>query len=909
MSDSNEGAGEEPGRDGGRIRVRGASQHNLRRVDLDLPRGLLIAFTGVSGSGKSSMAFDTLFAEGQRRYVESLAAGLRPFVGVMERPAFEQLVGLPPTIAVDQRAPSPGPRSTVGTMTEAHDLLRALFGRLGVAHCPDCGRSVDARSAEEVAAAVLGGEAAAAPLEAEREGAGEAGGRAPEGARFQVLAPQPTGLDPAELLRALRGGGFVRLRLDGEVRALADLDADAIAGAERIELVVDRLVVREGMEDRLVDSVETAYRHGDGTVALDFPGRDGRPGFQWRFSERHHCAHCDRELPEPSPTLLSFNDPRGMCPECRGIGVAAGEGAPRAAGAPPCPACGGSRLRPEARAVTFAGRGIVELLEASARTLRELLGTLRLPPGRTRAAADALAELDRRLALLDELGVGHLTLGRAADGLSAGEQQRVRLASQLGNELSGVLYVLDEPTHGLHPRDRRRLLRTLERLRALGNSVLVVEHDPEVIRAAAHVVDFGPGAGAEGGTVIAQGTLEAVIASEASVTGAYLGGRRRLQPPARRRAGGGTLVVRGARAHNLANVDVRLPLGTLTAVTGVSGAGKSSLVDGILRPALRRLLHGASEEPGEHDGLEGTEALARLVEVDARPIGRSPRSNPATWTKIFDEIRRLFAATREARARGFGAGRFSFNHARGGRCERCRGEGAVRVELQLLPDVWVTCEECGGTRFDEVTRRVRWHGLSIDRVLELTVDEALEIFTAQARIRRVLQSLHDVGLGYLRLGQPAHALSGGEAQRLKLGRELARSLGDAPGGSGRPAGEGRGGGERDAPPASGTRTLHLLDEPTAGLHPSDVERLLAVLDRLVDAGHTVVMVEHRPEVVAAADHVVDLGPEAGEGGGRVVASGTPEEVARAPESWTGRYLEPVLRGGVASTADGAPGAS
>ncbi|MGM0576328.1 MAG: excinuclease ABC subunit UvrA [Myxococcota bacterium] len=915
------------------LSVRGAREHNLRGVDLDLRKQRLVVFTGVSGSGKSSLAFDTLYAEGQRRYVESLSVYARQFLGQMDKPHYEAIHGLSPTLAIEQRTSTANPRSTVGTVTEILDFLRLLFARLGVQHCPGCGEPVGRQTPEQAADAIMAW---------------------PERTRFTVLAP---------LARDRTGGfggvfdearreGFVRVRVDGEVCDLASPPSLDAKRRHTVELVIDRLVVKDGMRRRLMDSVETAFRHGGGSALV--VRRD--TGEERVFSEQAWCARCDRSFPDLTPQLFSFNSPAGMCPECDGLGrryavdpdrvvpdpgASLAEGAvrpwasvldPSTAGSRArrelldlfarhgvdpdvpwrdlepaqrdlilhgagdedfegvartllrrwrettsedarasyrewlaeavCEACGGSRLREEARHVRVESWTLPELTSLPVEDLRAEMEALELEGARADIGREVIREIRQRLRFLDDVGLGYLALERSAATLSGGESQRIRLASQLGTELTGVLYILDEPSIGLHPRDNRRLLGTLEHLRDVGNTVIVVEHDAEIIRAADRVVDFGPGAGRQGGAVVAQGTPAEVSEAEGSLTGAYLSGRRRLPVPRTRRESSEVLRIVGAREHNLKGVDVTIPLGVLTVVTGVSGAGKSSLVAGILRPALARHLHGSSEPVGAHDGIEGLGEVDKVVDIDQRPIGRTPRSNPATYTKVFDSIRQLFATTHEARMYGFAPRRFSFN-VKGGRCEVCRGDGAIRVEMHFLPDVYVTCEACGGKRFNEQTLRVRYKGLTIAGVLDLTVDEALAFFANHRRIRRVLQTLHDVGLGYVTLGQPSNTLSGGEAQRVKLARELAR--------------------------VETGRTVYLLDEPSTGLHFADVERLMEVLGRLVDAGNTVVMVEHHMDIVRMADHVVDLGPEGGEGGGYVVAAGTPEEVARS-SGHTGRFL-------------------
>jgi excinuclease ABC subunit A len=928
------------------IAIRGASEHNLKSVSLDVPKKKLVVFSGVSGSGKSSLAFDTLYAEGQRRYVESLSAYARQFLGQLEKPRYETLRGLSPTISIEQKSASNNPRSTVGTVTEVHDYLRVLYASIGVQHCWKCNRRVGRQSAQAIVDEVL---------------------KSPAGTRLMLLAPLVENRkgEHKEVLAEAARRGFARVRVDGKVVPLEEsIELDKKA-KHTIEVVVDRLVLKPDIRSRLTDSVETALREGKGVLLLT----DESGGQERVLSELNACHHCGLSFAELTPSSFSFNSPLGMCPDCNGLGtrpemdpelvvpdarrtiregavepwatgMGKGEGwtaefveqlarafkldldtpweklskrerdvvlygsggksftirgwkmawegivhklmrgfrtthsegmrkyylkffSPRA-----CSTCQGERLRPEARAVRVHGQTIVELSRRTVADARDFLTGLNLLPQEEPVARELLREIQSRLGFLVDVGLGYLTLDRSATTLSGGESQRIRLASQMGSELTGVIYILDEPSIGLHQRDNGKLLLTLKRLRDLGNSVIVVEHDEETMREADHLVDFGPGAGELGGQVVAQGTPVEVMRNEASLTGAYLSGRARIVVPERRRPPtGGKLVVEGARAHNLKDVTVEFPLGLLVAVTGVSGAGKSTLVNEVLYPALAQKLYGSREVAGRHRALKGVEQLDKVVDIDQRPIGRTPRSNPATYTKVFDAIRAVFALTQEARTYGYGPGRFSFN-MKGGRCEACEGDGVKLVEMHFLADVYVPCEVCGGKRFNEATLRVRFKGKNIAEVLQMSVREAREHFAAHREIERILGTLEDVGLGYVRLGQSSPTLSGGEAQRIKLSRELARV-------------------------ATG-RTLYILDEPTTGLHFEDIRKLLRVLDRLVEAGNTVVVIEHNLDVIKSADWVIDLGPEGGEGGGRVLAQGTPEAVAQVPSSFTGHYLARVL---------------
>ncbi|TVR63534.1 MAG: excinuclease ABC subunit UvrA [Gemmatimonadales bacterium] len=940
--------------------IRGAREHNLQNVSLALPRERLVVLTGVSGSGKSSLAFDTIYAEGQRRYVESLSAYARQFLGLMEKPDVDAIEGLSPAISIEQKTISRNPRSTVGTVTEIHDYLRLLWARAGTPHCPECGDPVRRQSSTEIVDAILTRE---------------------EGTRIQILSPLVRGRkgEFRELFERARKDGFVRVRVDGEIHDLAHPPKLNRYENHHVSIVVDRVVVREKDRARIADSVETALRHADGVVeVLEGQGADATSTFH---SEHYACAACGTSLPEMEPRQFSFNSPYGACPECDGLGtrqevsaelllgdpgISIAEGVILPWGEPSgqlkasilpglteayefgvrtpwaklseevrkailfgsgrmkirfpyrrkgkdrsytevwegvvarisrryqetssdavreqltrfmseheCSACGGARLRSESLAVTVGGRSIGEVgalsIGEALAFFRELTRDTHLP---TRIAGPILKEVLDRLGFLTDVGLGYLTLGRSAQTLSGGEGQRIRLATQIGSRLVGVLYVLDEPSIGLHQRDNDRLLATLKALRDLGNSVLVVEHDEDTIRAADHIVDLGPGAGRHGGRVVAEGTLAEVEASRESLTGAYLRGERSIRIPEVRRTGteGRALVVRGARGHNLRRVDAAIPLGTFTCVTGVSGSGKSTLVNETLFRALSRHFHGSRDLPLPHDGIDGLDQVDKVIEVDQSPIGRTPRSNPATYSGVFTPIRKLFAELPESQMRGYDQGRFSFN-VKGGRCEACSGDGLVKIEMHFLPDVYVPCDVCRGRRYNRETLDVHYRGRNIADVLEMTVDDALEFFDPVPRIRSRLKTLSDVGLGYLQLGQSATTLSGGEAQRVKLATELAKK-------------------------ATGD-TLYILDEPTTGLHFEDVRALLNVLHRLVDKGNTVVVIEHNLEVVKTADWVLDLGPEGGGGGGRIVAEGTPEEVARHPDSLTGRYLAPLLGDAVA----------
>ncbi len=955
------------------ITVTGAREHNLKDVSLAIPKKKLVVFTGVSGSGKSSLAFDTLYAEGQRRYVESLSTYARQFLGQLEKPKYDAIRGLSPTISIEQKSASTNPRSTVGTITEISDYLRVLFARIGVQHCPACGRVVKKSSAEAIVKRLAA---------------------LPTGTRYLVLSPviENRKGEFKEVLEGLRREGLVRVRVDGEVEDLQGLAALDKKRKHQVEAVVDRMVAGKGDGARLTDSVETALRIGNGKLVVSFVdgAKDADGPADQIFSERLACEPCGRSFPELSPQRFSFNSPLGFCAECNGLGsrleidpdllvpdgsksIRAGAVVPwsgaagksekdeswswdivksiaeayaidldrpfRELGAEqrrvifhgtgdrklevrwqrgkshgtfrmrfeglvnsykrrflqtqseemkqyyqkfltqrPCEACAGSRLREETRHVRVGGRSIVELHDMTIDELARFFDDLPLSGNVAIIAAEILKEIRGRIRFLLDVGLSYLSLARSGPSLSGGESQRIRLASQMGSELTGVIYVLDEPSIGLHQRDNQKLLDTLKHLRDIGNTVIVVEHDLETMQAADHLVDFGPGAGVAGGNIVASGTPDEVAATPGSVTGDYLSGRRRIEvppvrrapPPARGAGGARWLEVLGARANNLRDIDIRIPLGLLVCVTGVSGAGKSSLVNHILFPTLSRHFYGSSDEvPGPHREVRGLEHMDRVIGIDQKPIGRTPRSNPATYTKVYDHIRDLFARLPQSRMYGYEPGRFSFN-VKGGRCETCQGDGVLKIEMHFLADVYVTCEDCRGRRFNEATLAVKYKGKSVADVLEMSVREAADLFADHPPIARILHTLVDVGMDYIALGQSSTTLSGGEAQRVKLSRELAkRSTG---------------------------RTLYILDEPSTGLHVEDVKRLLAVLDRLVLGGNTVVVIEHNLEIVKVADWVVDLGPEGGSGGGLLVAEGPPEVVARADGSHTGRYLRRVLPG-------------
>ena len=932
------------------IVIRGAREHNLKDVTVSLPRDRLVVITGLSGSGKSSLAFDTLYAEGQRRYVESLSAYARQFLGQMDKPDVDSIDGLSPAISIDQKTTTRNPRSTVGTVTEIYDYLRLLYARIGIPHCPKCGNVVTGQSAEQIVDQVLA---------------------LPEGTRFTVDAPIVRGRkgEFKDVLEDLRSDGFTRVKIDGEQYLLDEPPMLDKQIRHTIVVVVDRLVMKQGLRTRLNDSVETALRLAEGLVEVSEVD-----GATRTYSERFACPDDGISLPELAPRIFSFNSPHGACPRCTGLGtqreidpelivpdpsLSIAEGAlvpwtvinsafyeqviqaiadryeisletpwqdlpdsqqnlflygtdgekvyvtyrnrmgrkrsymlafegivpglerryretdsnfqkeriEEYMTLKPCPLCHGARLKETSLAVTVNDRNISQFTELSVERAIDFVDGLELTATERAIGARILKEIRERLSFLENVGVGYLTLNRAAGSLSGGEAQRIRLATQIGSSLMGVLYILDEPSIGLHQRDNARLLATLVRLRDLGNTVIVVEHDEETMRAADHIVDMGPGAGEHGGHVVATGTAAQVMASKQSLTGAYLSGRRAIPVPDRRIHDAGWFGVDGAAEHNLKAIDVELPVGKLICVTGVSGSGKSTLVNEVIYKALANRVSRTRVKPGAHRSVHGFEAFDKVIDIDQSPIGRTPRSNPATYTGLFDHIRALYAQTPESRARGYKAGRFSFN-VKGGRCETCRGDGTIKIEMHFLPDVYINCEVCHGRRYNRETLEVKFKGKSIADVLDMSVEEALEFFAKVPKLRRRLQTLHDVGLDYMRLGQPATTLSGGEAQRVKLATELSKV-------------------------ATG-RTLYILDEPTTGLHTYDIEKLLLVLQRLSDAGNTVLVIEHNLDVIKQADWVLDLGPEGGDKGGEIIAQGTPEEVAETPGSATGEYLRRVL---------------
>ena len=936
------------------IFVKGARENNLKNIDVDIPRDKLVVLTGLSGSGKSSLAFDTIYAEGQRRYVESLSSYARMFLGQMEKPDVDYIDGLSPAISIDQKTTSKNPRSTVGTVTEIYDYLRLLWARVGTPHCPKCGKEIRQQTVDQIIDQVMA---------------------LPPATRIQVMAPVIRGKkgEHLKIFEDARKSGYVRVRADGSIYDLTEeirLDKNK---KHNIEVVVDRLVIKEDMARRLTDSVEIAANLSGGLVVVNIVGEDR----DILFSQNYACEDCGISIEELSPRMFSFNNPFGACPTCTGLGaqlkvdpaliipnpgLSILEGAITASGwnnvksdsisrmyfealaqkykfklntpvkdlppevldvilygtkgeklkltydrangqgtlyqafegvvnnlerryretqsdgmrreleecmtERPCPDCGGKRLRKEALAVTVGGISIYAFCQKPVTEALAFVDALELSAQKMLIAARILKEIKSRLGFLQSVGLQYLTLNRAAASLSGGESQRIRLATQIGSSLMGVLYILDEPSIGLHQRDNDKLLATLKHLRDLGNTLLVVEHDEDTMRQADYIVDIGPGAGVHGGQVVACGTAEEVMNTPGSITGDYLSGRKTIPVPAQRRAGNGhTLTIRGAAENNLRHVDVSIPLGTFTCVTGVSGSGKSSLINEILYKRLGADLNRVKVRPGKHDSIEGEEFLDKVINIDQSPIGRTPRSNPATYTGLFNDIRDLFATTADAKARGYGPGRFSFN-VRGGRCEACAGDGLIKIEMHFLPDIYVPCEVCKGKRYNRETLEVRYKGKNISDVLDMTVEEALDFFRNLPKIRDKIQTLFDVGLGYVKLGQSSTTLSGGEAQRVKLATELARRSTGA--------------------------TVYVLDEPTTGLHTADVQKLITILDRLTDAGNTVVVIEHNLDVIKVADHIIDLGPEGGDGGGTVVFAGTPEDCANCAESATGEYLKKVL---------------
>ena len=936
------------------IVIKGAREHNLKNVDVTIPRDKLVVFTGLSGSGKSSLAFDTIYADGQRRYVESLSSYARMFLGQMEKPDVDSIEGLSPAISIDQKTTSKNPRSTVGTVTEIYDYLRLLYARIGVPHCPVCGREITQQTVDQIVDQILS---------------------LPEKTRVQILAPVIRGRkgEHQKELENARKSGYVRVRVDGILYDLSEEIKLEKNKKHNIEIVVDRLAVSDSIKSRLTDSIETALRLSGGLVIADVPG-----GEEMLFSQNYACPDHGVSIGELEPRMFSFNNPMGACPTCTGLGtfmkvdpdmvipnknLSIREGAIKASGwyigesgtiaqmyyealakhygfsldtpvkdltkkqldallygtkgerihmvrkkeygtgsydtefegivnnlerrfretqssfirdeitqvmsSVPCPDCHGERLKPEYLAVTVGGKNISEFCKMSVTDALNFVEELELSSRDAMIGAQILKEIKARLGFLQSVGLDYLTLSRASATLSGGESQRIRLATQIGSSLVGVLYILDEPSIGLHQRDNDKLLATLQRLRDLGNTLIVVEHDEDTMRAADYIVDVGPGAGVHGGKIVCAGTPKEIMACKESITGQYLSEARKVPVPEVRRPGnGGFLTVRKARQNNLKGIDVKIPLGTFTCVSGVSGSGKSSLVNEILYKTLAAELNGAKAKPGLSDGIDGMEQLDKVIDIDQSPIGRTPRSNPATYTGVFTDIRELFAQTADAKMRGYGSSRFSFN-VKGGRCEACEGDGILKIEMHFLPDVFVPCEVCKGKRYNRETLEVKYKGKSIYDVLEMTVEEAMTFFESLPRIRRKIATLFEVGLGYIKLGQPATTLSGGEAQRVKLATELSkRSTG---------------------------KTIYILDEPTTGLHTYDVQKLIEVLQKLVDAGNTVVVIEHNLDVLKTADWVIDLGPEGGDRGGTLVAAGTPEELVKIPESYTGQYLKPLLK--------------
>lgn len=939
------------------IIIKGAKEHNLKNINLEIPRDKLVVITGLSGSGKSSLAFDTLYAEGQRRYVESLSSYARQFLGLMEKPDVELIEGLSPAISIDQKTTSKNPRSTVGTVTEIYDYIRLLYARIGVPYCPNCGKRIEKQTIDQIVDSVMNLE---------------------QGSKIQVLAPVVRGKkgEFKKLLENFSKEGFVRARIDGETVELTDdIDIDR-KRKHTVEIIVDRLIIKEDIRSRLTESVEIALKHANNLVLI-VVGTSKDDSEEMLFSQNYACPDCGISFEELSPRMFSFNNPFGACPTCTGIGylmkmdedliipdksktlydgikafgassmkkgdtmakmyfesiakhygveikdvpikklpkdflnkILYGTGDEKIdfeysssagtrkfsspfEGVIPtldrryretksqgmkdfyelymsnshCPTCNGARLRKESLAVKVGDKNINELTEMSIDKIKNYLNSLKLNNKDKMISEQILKELNKRLQFLIDVGLEYLTLSRSAGTLSGGEAQRIRLATQIGSGLTGVLYILDEPSIGLHQRDNDKLLKTLLKLRDLGNTLIVVEHDEDTMLAADHIVDIGPGAGAFGGEVVAQGTAQEIMQNEDSLTGAYLSGRKQIAIPSKRRKPAGWVEVRGAAENNLKNVNVKFPVGVMTCVTGVSGSGKSSLVNEVLYKSLAKQLNRARCIPGKHKSIKGLEQLDKVIDIDQSPIGRTPRSNPATYTGVFDMIRDLFASTPDAKAKGYKKGRFSFN-VKGGRCEACGGDGIVKIEMNFLPDIYVPCEVCEGKRYNRETLDVKYKGKSIFDVLDMTVDEALPFFEAIPSIRRKIETLHDVGLSYVKLGQPSTTLSGGEAQRIKLATELSRR--------------------------STGKTVYILDEPTTGLHFADVDRLISILHRLAESGNTVIVIEHNLDVIKTADYIIDLGPEGGDKGGTVIATGTPEKVADNPNSYTGVYIKKML---------------
>jgi excinuclease ABC subunit A len=831
------------------ISVRGARQHNLKNIDIDIPRNQLVVLTGLSGSGKSTLAFDTLYAEGQRRYVESLSTYARQFLERLGKPDVDTIEGLSPAIAVEQKTAGHNPRSTVGTVTEVYDYLRLLFARIGVPHCHRCGHPITSQSVDQMVDRIAG---------------------SPRDTKIIILAPLSQNQPGSQrgLINKLKRDGFARVRVDGDIVDLESLISLSKDTNHSIDVVIDRLIHKRGLRNRLADSLELAMSLSEGRVLVDlYPPAVEAAAINMQFSEKSVCPSCGISYPDFEPAHFSFNSPHGACPACDGLGIQTQPGTD--SGHRVCSACGGARLKPESRAVKIEGCAIHEIAALPITQALTFFRRLRLDGKQALIAEKITRKISERLEFLGDVGVAYLTLDRPAHTLSGGESQRIRLATQIGAKLTGVLYVLDEPSIGLHPRDNEKLLGTLRKMRDLGNTVLVVEHDPETIMAADHVIDMGPGAGMHGGEIVFTGPPRALALSDDSLTGRYLSGRLTIPIPAQRRTSGSRrLTVIGARQNNLKEITVDFPLGCMICVTGVSGSGKSSLVIETLYNALCRYLYGSNVTTGPHKRIDGLDHIDKVINIDQSPIGKTPHSNPGTYTGVFNAIRDLFSKTPEARIRGYKAGRFSFN-VKGGRCESCKGDGIVKIEMHFLPDVYVPCDVCHGRRYNRETLEVRYKGKNISEVLDMTVNQAWTCFERLGgSIRQILQTLIDVGLGYVHLGQSAPTLSGGEAQRVKLARELGK----------------RGTG----------RTLYILDEPTTGLHMEDINKLLLVLNRLVDKGNTVVVIEHNLDVIKTADHVIDLGPEGGEAGGYVIATGSPEELACQPASYTGAFLKKYL---------------